>query len=118
MSSMTNYLPLQNVENLRVLQLSIELVKKVSKILETLPFEEVHTKDQLYRASTSIIQNISRGEQLYVKQKSSSYNIAIGSAQEAKWWLMDCSIKGLISEGEFLALESMIDSIIKMLDAQ
>lgn len=113
---MTTYLTLQNPDNLRVLQLSKELVKKVGRITEALPFEEGHIKDQLYRSSTSIVQNVARGEQLYVKQKVNLYSVAIGSAQETKSWLMNCNGKGLISEGEFLVLESMIDSIIKMLN--
>lgn len=112
----TPYLKIQNIEKLRALQLSIELVKKVGKIIQSLPFEEGHIKDQLKRASTSIIQSISKGEQIYVKNKFNHYSVAIGSAQETKSWLMTCMGKGLIPEGEFLTLESMIDSIIKMLN--
>lgn len=107
------YLTLQNVEKLRALQLSIELLKEIGMILEVLPFEESHTKDQLKRSATSIVQNIAKWEQLYLRQKFNLYSDAIGSAQETKSWLMTCNGKGLISEGEFLALDSMIDSIIQ-----
>ncbi|MGG3691800.1 four helix bundle protein [Heyndrickxia ginsengihumi] len=68
----TSYLTLQNVHKLRALQLSTELVKKVGKIIESLPFDEGHVKDQLKRASTSIVQSIAKGEQLYLKQKLTS----------------------------------------------
>ncbi|CAM4196760.1 four helix bundle protein [Lederbergia lenta] len=110
------YLTLQNVEKLRALQLSIELLKEIGMIVEVLPFEESQMKDQLQRSATSIVQNIAKGEQLYLRQKFNLYSDAIGSAQETKSWLMTCNGKGLISEGEFLTLDSMIDSIIKMLN--
>ena len=109
-----NYLEIKNVENLHVLQLSIELAKRIEEIYENLPFSEQHTKDQIVRAYMSIVQNISRGEQIYPKQKCNFYSVAIGSAQEVKTWLMICTGKRLISEGEFLELESIIDRIIKM----
>lgn len=113
---MTTYLTLQNTDNLRALRLSIELARNVGSITESLPFEEGHIKDQLKRASTSIVQNVAKAEQLYVKNKVNLYSIAMSSAQETKSWLMTCTGKGLISEGEFLALDSMIETIIKMLN--
>lgn len=113
---MTTYLTLQNPDNLRVLQLSKELVKKVGRITEALPFEEGHIKGQLTRSSTSIVQCIAKAEQLYLGQKKNLYSAAIGSAQETKSFLMDCVIIEQISEGEFLAFDSMLDTIITMLN--
>lgn len=113
---MTTYLTLQNPDNLRVLQLSKELVKKVGRITEALPFEEGHIKGQLTRSSTSIVQCIAKAEQLYLGQKKNLYSAAIGSSQETKSFLMDCVIIEQISEGEFLAFDSMIDTIITMLN--
>lgn len=109
------HLTIRDLKKLRVSSIAIEVVKKIDLIIESLPFEENHIKDQLTRASSSIVLNISRGEQLYFGYKCKSYSDAIGSAQECKSWLLIIYNKKLISDGEFFSLESMIDSIIKIL---
>lgn len=110
-----DFLSINNIEKLHANNLSIHLVKKIALIIESLPINEEHIKDQLKRASTSIILNISKGEQIYPKNKFKYYSIARGSAQESNSWLLICLGKKLISEEEYLLLKSMIDKIINIL---
>lgn len=113
---MTKYLTLQDPRKLKVLQLSIETVQKVGVIVEALPLDEGHIKDQLQRSSQSVVQNIAKGEQLHVKQKFNLYSIAIGSAQETRSLLMNCVGKGLISDGEYLVIDGAVENVISMLN--
>lgn len=98
------------------LQLSFELVREVGSIIEKLPLEEVHIKDQLGRAVTSIPLNIAKAEQLYPKFKVSHYSIAIGSLNEVESLLNDTKTMGIISEFEYDVLLSLIQKIINFLE--
>lgn len=63
------YLKIRNIEKLNALKLSNELLERVGEIVESLPMDEEHIRDQLLRATISISHNICRAEQIYPKTK-------------------------------------------------
>lgn len=115
---MNEYLKLQDINQIKEMKLSIELVKEIGKICSMLPHSESHIKDQISRSSSSVMQNITKAEQGYKRVKFSNYSTALGSAQETKSLILNCVRKGLITEGKYLKVDITIEKLINMLNQQ
>lgn len=107
----------RDFRQLKVWQISINLMSEVYKVTSKFPIEEKYAlTSQLLRASESISGNIAEGNsQLYVKKEINFLNTAIGSAAECRNWLILAYNAGYITNADLNSLDKQYESIIKML---
>ncbi|HOC02871.1 MAG TPA: four helix bundle protein [bacterium] len=108
---------LEKFEDLKVWQKAHRLVLEIYKITKELPQEERFALvSQVRRASVSIPANIAEGfKKRGKKDKSNFYNIAQGSLEELKYYLILSKDLGYVEDN--VKLISDIEEINKMLYA-
>jgi four helix bundle protein len=103
--------------DLAVWQKSVELIKKVYGLAESLPkLEEYVLKQQLKRAVTSVALNIAEGKsRKSAKEFAQFLNISVASLAEVEAILLICEELGYLSALDSAYAE--IESLGKMLNA-
>jgi len=104
-------------ENFNVYNKSEEYYYQVLKVLSNHKIDK-NIKDQLKRASLSIVLNIAEGAGKYTKKdKKNFYSISKGSANECVAILRILEIENLITEQQFKTCYELLLEIAKMLSA-
>ena len=109
-------------EKLDVYQVSIEFVILVEQISQALPRGKAYLADQLRRAASSIVLNITEGAgEFSLHEKARFYRIAKRSATESAGVLaillaLELDSKGIVPSGRHLLLRivSMLTKMIKL----
>jgi four helix bundle protein len=102
-------------EKLKVYQLAIEFNKFAHQICSKLDFRS-DIKNQLDRASNSIVLNIAEGNGKYSKKDKCRYfDISVGSAFESASCLDILSVRNLISSEDLNTGKLLLKEIISML---
>ena len=102
-------------EKLKVYQLSLEFNKYANKICSKLDFRS-DIKNQLDRASNSILLNIAEGNGKYSKKdKCRFFDISVGSSFECASCLDILFIRNLISDEDLNTGKLMLKEMISML---
>ena len=101
-------------EKLKVYQMALKFNEFAHKICSRLPKSDI--RDQLDRASNSIVLNIAEGNGKYSKKDRCRYfDISFGSSLESAGCLDILSIRKMISSDELHAGKSMLKEIVSML---
>lgn len=103
-------------ERLDVYAVALEFLVFANEVIERLPRGRGHLADQLTRASTSIVLNLSEGAgKLSKADKRRYYLTARGSATESAALLDVCLRLRLLGEGEYRTGKAMIVRVVSML---
>ncbi|MFI5335701.1 MAG: four helix bundle protein [Opitutales bacterium] len=106
--------PIFDHEKLKVYQEALRFVGWVDPILERLP-GKVAAKDQLDRASTSVVLNLAEGNgKRSSAERCRFFDIARGSAVECAACLDVLYVKTRVSEGEVLAGKAILLEVVSM----
>lgn len=110
---------INNFDDLPVWKSAHSFVLSVYSITKQLPKEELFgLTSQLRRAAVSVAANIVEGYKKWgVKDKLKFYNIAEGSADECRYYLILLKDLEYISHKEFQNLSNQIFSVTKQLSA-
>ena len=76
--------------NLIAYQVAVELVRELKPIVESLKEHDSNLADQMKRAATSVVLNLSEGQRRVAGNKRRAYEIAHGEAKEVLGCL-DCA---------------------------
>lgn len=102
-------------ENLEVYKQAIEFVAWCQPILEKLP-SKISVRDQLDRASTSLVLNLAEGNGKFSKkEKRRFFQISQGSATESSACLDILVARGFLEESQALQGKEKIEVIVRML---
>lgn len=103
-----------DLEKLKVYQLALKFNEFAHKVCSRLPKSDI--RDQLDRASNSIVLNIAEGNGKYSKKVRCRYfDISFGSSLESAGCLDILSISKMISSDELHTGKSMLKEIVSML---
>lgn len=103
-------------ERLDVYAIALDFLVFSNEVIERLPRGRGHLRDQLTRASTSIVLNLAEGAGKVSKaDKRRYYLTARGSATESAALLDVCSRLRLLSEAEHRRGRAMIVRVVSML---
>jgi len=107
----------KDFRTLKVYQKSIELADALFQLAKNFPPEEKYgITSQILRSSSSIGANIAEGAGQGYKSRTINFcNIAMGSANETRHWIMIAKMRGYINEKQFKKLDNCLDEILKML---
>jgi four helix bundle protein len=101
-------------EKLKVYQLALKFNEFAHKICSRLPKSDI--RDQLDRASNSIVLNIAEGNGKYSKKDRCRYfDISFGSSLESAGCLDILFVRKLISPDELHTGKSMLKELVSML---
>ena len=108
---------MQNYKDLKVWEKGHFFTLKVYEITKNFPKEELYgLTNQTRRASSSIPANIAEGCGKSSQNEFAHYlNIALGSSNEAEYFLILCKDLGYLTEEEFNKLFQMINEVKGML---
>jgi len=103
-------------EKLDVYRCATEYIARVGPLLDALPAGSAAIRDQLERASLSVVANIAEGAGLRTpKEKSRHYAIARGSAMECAALLDVCRLRHLCTPDQQEAPKQLLARIASML---
>lgn len=103
-------------EKLEVYQASIQFLTHASTLIKNLPRGNGEIKDQLKRASLSIVLNLAEGYgKTSVDDRSKFYDISKGSSHESAALLDVCKLMGLITEEDYAKGKNLLFKIVCML---
>lgn len=108
---------IKDFRQLKVWQKSVKLAEKVYAIVDRFPdYERYAMTSQLIRCSTSIGANLCEGNsQIYKKKELNFGSQALGSAGEAKHWVIMAHKRKYIDDATYNELTTDIDEVIKMI---
>ena len=78
------------MQTLIAYEVAVELVKELRPIVETIKQHDSNLADQMKRAATSVVLNLSEGQRRVAGNKRRAYEIAHGEAREVLGCL-DCA---------------------------
>ena len=106
---------MMNHQKLRCYQMALQLLKEVASVMTSWPSARAVLKDQLERASTSVILNLAEGAgKLTPKDRRKFFSIARGSIQEVAACLDIAYALGSIESVEYARHQATCLSIVKM----
>ena len=110
---------MNSYKQLIVLQKAYELSLLVYSVTKSFPKEELFwITSQIRRASVSIISNIAEGNARGGKKEYVQFLwIAFSSGAEVETQLLLCKDLGLIKEGDYIKMSSLLTEVMKMLNA-
>lgn len=103
-------------ERLDVYHLALDFLVFADQVIEALPRGRSHLRDQLSRASTSIVLNIAEGAGKHSKPDKRRYYVtARGSATESAALLDVCARLKLLDQAGYKAGKEMLVRVVSML---
>lgn len=103
-------------EKFPVFQLAVKICVQVCDHIVTNKTIDIHTRDQMHRATTSVVFNIAEGTGKFSrKDKKNFYTIARGSANESAAAIIILKEKRLLTEFVFNNLYQDLETVCKML---
>lgn len=108
---------MQNYKELKVWEKAHQLTLKVYRASKLFPKEELYSlTNQLRRASSSVPANIAEGCGKNTQPDFANFlNIALGSANEAEYFLLLSKDLGYLPESDYTSLSDNINEIKAML---
>ncbi len=105
-----------NHQKLKCYEYALDAARKVPTLINKWPAGYAYLEDQLKRAASSVVLNISEGNYRYsVKERARFFIIARASAGEVSAILDIAHAYRLISDEDYSSLQSTLLSIVKML---
>jgi four helix bundle protein len=103
-------------EKLDVYRCGVEFLAMVGEMIDSMPSGTAVLRDQIERASLSIVANIAEGQGVRTpKERDRHLGIARGSAMECGALLDACSLRGLCSAQQLQAGKQLIFRVVSML---
>jgi four helix bundle protein len=105
-------------EKLVVYQKAKEFLRMTTPLLQEIPRGSSHVKDQLRRASESLLLNVGEGAGRFApKEKARFYEIASGSGTECAAALDVMEIRDLGDTAIVIEARSLLSEVVRMLSA-
>ena len=103
-------------EKLDVYQVAVEYTDAAEEIAQTLEAGHAHTRDQLRRASDSIVNNTAEGAGEFSRaEKARFYRIALRSATECAATLHTCRRRSLCDPDKIETARKLLKRVVEML---
>lgn len=103
-------------EKLEVYKIAVEYSDAADRIAAAIPPGHAHVRDQLRRASDSIVNNIAEGAgEFSASEKARFYRIALRSGTESAASLHTCQRRSLADAGELEAARALLKRVVEML---
>jgi four helix bundle protein len=103
-------------EKLDVYQCAVKLLAEVSQVLDAMPPGTSVLRDQLERASLSVVANIAEAVGVRTpKERERHYGVARGSAMECGALLDACRLRGVCSLDQHQQAKQMLVRVVSML---
>ncbi len=104
-----------DLHKLDVYRCSLELYRKIARMVAEFPRGEADLRSQMRRASRSVPFNIGEGVGKRGRARAAAYEIALGEAKELLVALDCVAIDGYASAEEIEASQDLVDRICAML---
>ncbi len=99
----------------KVLELSLETLRSLRKVLAKIKTKDPDLARQLVRAAASVSQNISEGNRRVGKDRPHLFRVAAGSGDEARTCLRIAEALGYVSQKDISLPSEFFDRVIAML---